>query len=120
MRLWGVFDRGPDGVLGELVVVSFVLAVPLLAVLALESPEGLLLGLAAGVSLAWFGCGSACCCNISSSTGTLAWLGSCSMGGAASFTGSDSNVSIGSSAAVATPSGFISPEWSCSVSAGQG
>lgn len=57
-RLWDVLDRGPDGVLGELVVVGLVLAVALLVALAFESPEVLLLVLLAGVSLAWLGCGS--------------------------------------------------------------
>lgn len=55
IRLWAVFGRGPDGVLGELVVLGLVLAMVLLVVLALESPEVLLLVLAAGDSLACFG-----------------------------------------------------------------
>lgn len=114
-RLWDELGCEPDVVLVELVVPGFVLAVALLVVLALDSPEGLLLVLPAGVSLTWSGWGSPWpvsstgCCGISSSPGLAAWLGSCNKAGAASFTGSDSNVSIGSSAAVATPSGFISP-----------
>lgn len=113
-RLWDVLGLEPDVVLVELVVAGFVLAVALLVVLALESSEVLLLVLAAGVSLVWAGWESpwpvppAGCCGISS-TGLAAWLGSCPTAGAASFTGLDSNVSIGSSAAVTTPSGFISP-----------
>lgn len=112
-RLWVVLGRDP-GVLAGLAVPGFVLAVALLVVLALGSPEVLFPVLAAGVSLAWSGWGSAWpvsptgCCGISSA-GLAAWLGSCPTAGAASFTGLDSNVSIGSSAAVATPSGFISP-----------
>lgn len=51
-RLWDVLGREPDVVLVGLVVPGFVLAVALLVVLALESPEVLLLVLAAGVSLA--------------------------------------------------------------------
>lgn len=114
-RLWDVLGREPDVVLVEVAVPGFVLAVALLVVLALASSEVLLLVLAAGVSLACSGWGStwsisaAGCCAISSSAGLPAWLGSCPAPGAASFTGLDSNVSIGSSAAVATPSGFISP-----------
>lgn len=114
-RLWDVLGREPDVVLAALVAAGFVLAVALLVVLALESPEVLLLVLAAGVSLAWSGWDSTWpvsptgCCGISSSAGLAAWLGSCPTVGSASFTGLDSNVSIGSSAAVATPSGFISP-----------
>lgn len=113
-RLWDVLGRGPGAVLVGLVVLGLDLAVGLLEVLALDSPEVLLLVLAAGVSLVWSGWGSSCptgCCGISSSTGLAAWLGSCppAGAGAASFTGLDSNVSIGSRAAVTTPSGFISP-----------
>lgn len=109
-RLWDVLGREPVVVLVGLVVPGFVLAVVLLVVLPLDSPEDLSLVLAAGVSLAWSGWGStwpispAGCCGISSPPGLAASLGSC----AASFTGLDSNVSIGSSAAVTTPSGFIS------------
>lgn len=114
-RLWVVLGRDPGVVLVGLVVPGFVLAVALLVVLALGSPEVLLPVLAAGVSLAGSALGStwpvsaAGCCGISSSAGLAAWLGSCPAAGAASFTGLDSNVSMGSSAAVATPSGFISP-----------
>lgn len=114
-RLWDGFGREPDVALAGLAPPGFVLAVALLVFLALESPEVLLLVLAAGVSLAWSGSGSTWpvsptgCCGISSSTGLAAWFGSCPIVGSASFTGLDSNVSIGSSAAVATPSGFISP-----------
>lgn len=114
-RLWDVLGRDPDVVLVGLVAPGFVLAVVLLVVLALESSEFLLLVLAAGVSLALSGWGSTWpvsptgCCGISSPTGLAAWSGSCPTAGAASFTGLDSNVSIGSSAAVTTPSGFISP-----------
>lgn len=46
-----VFERGPDGVLGEFVVPGLVLGVALLAVLALASPEALVPVLAAVVSL---------------------------------------------------------------------
>lgn len=115
-RLWDVLGRDPVVVLVWVLVPGFVLvAVALLGVLALGSPDVLLLGFAAGLSLAWSGWGStwsvsaAGCCGISCSTGLAAWLASCPAAGAASFTGLDSNVSIGSSAAVATPSGFISP-----------
>lgn len=108
--------REPVVVLVGLVVPGFVLAVALLVVLALESPELLLLVLAAGVSLACCGWRSpwqdstAGCCGISSSAGLVDWLGSCPTAGAASFPGLDSSVSIGSSATVATPSGFIFPQ----------
>lgn len=114
-RLWDVLGREPIVVLVGLVAPGFVLAMALLVVLALDSPEVLLLVLAAGVSLVWSGWGStwpvspAGCCVISSSTGLATWLGSCPPAGAASFSGLDSNVSIGSRAAVTTPSGFISP-----------
>lgn len=114
MRLCDVLGREPVVVLVGLVVPGFVLAVALLVVLALESPEVLLPVLAAGVSLALSGWGAAGpvsptgCWGISSSTGLAAWLGSCPTAGAASFTGLDSIASIGSSAAVTTPSGFIS------------
>lgn len=110
-RAWDVLDREPGVVLVG-AVPGFVLAAVLLVVLALESPEVLLLVLAAGVPLASCGWGSTGpvsstgCCDISPSTELAAWLGSCP---AASFGGLDSNVSIGSIAAVATPSGFISP-----------
>lgn len=110
-RAWAVLDREPGAVLVG-AVPGFVLAAVLLVVLALESPEVLLLVLAAGVPLASCGCASTGpvsprgCCDISPSTELAAWLGSCP---AASVGGLDSNVSIGSIAAVATPSGFISP-----------
>lgn len=110
-----MLDREPAVGLVGLVVVGFVLVVALLVVLALESPEVLLLVLAAGVSLACSGWGSTWlisptgCCGISSSIGLAAWLGSCPTAGAPSFPGLDSSASIGSSAAVETPSGFISP-----------
>lgn len=113
-RLWDVLGREPDVDLVRLAGLGFVFAVVLLVVFALGSPEVLLLVLAAGVSLACSGWGSTLlasptgCGSISSPTGLAAWFGSCPKPDAASFTGSDSKVSIGSSAAVATPSGFIS------------
>ena len=108
-----MLDREPDVVLVGLVVVVFVLAVVLTVVLALESPELLQLFLAAGASLTCSNWGSiwpvssTACCGISSTSGLAAWLASCPTAGAASFPGLDSNVSIGSSATVATPSGFM-------------
>lgn len=114
-RLCGVLVREPGVGLAGLLVPGLVLGVVLLAVLALESPEVLLLVLAAGVSLALSGWGSswlisaAGCCVAPSPAGLAAWLGSCPPAGASSFIGLDSNVSIGSIAAVVTPSGFISP-----------
>lgn len=114
-RLWdALLGRGPVVVLDGFVVPGFVLAAALLVVLALESPDVLLLVLAAVVSLACSSWGStwpvspAGCCGIASSAGLAAWLGSCPAAGAASFTGLESSVSIGSIAAVTTPSGFIS------------
>lgn len=107
-RLWVVVDFEPEVVLAG-VVPGFVLT--LLGVLDLESPEGLLLVFAAGASLGG-STGAALpsdCWTISPSAGLAAWLGSCPGTGAPSFTGLLSNISIGSSAAVATPSGFISP-----------
>ena len=80
---WG---RDPGVVLAGAAVPGFVLAVALLVVLALGSPEVLLLVLAAGVSLAWSGWGSAwpCvsstgCCGISSA-GLAALVGLLSRG----------------------------------------
>lgn len=78
-RLWDVLGREPVVVFTGATVPDFVLAaVALLVVLALASPEVLLLVLAAGVSLAFSGLGStwsvfaAGCCAISSSAGLAA------------------------------------------------
>lgn len=114
-RFWAVLGRALDAVLVWPALPGFVLAAALLVVLALGSAAGLPLVLAGGVSLVGSGWGSPWpisptdCCPITSSAGLAAWLASSPTGGAASFTGLDSNVSIGSNAAVATPSGFISP-----------
>lgn len=111
-RLWDVLGRDPSVVLVEPVGPGFVLAVALLVGWALESPDVLFVVLAAGVSFAGSGFGSAWsisaagCCGISPSAGLAAWLGSCP---AASFAGLDSIVSMGSNATRATPSGFIAP-----------
>ena len=109
-RLWVVLVLDPVEVLLGAVVPGFVLLDgALLVVLALESPV-VLLPVLAGVSLAWFGFASPVSsmvgCDTSSVPGLAAWLPSSP---AASFTGLDSSVSIGSCTAVATPSGFISP-----------
>lgn len=53
-----MLGREPGVVLVGFVALGFVLAGALLVVLALESPEVLLLVLAAAVSLAWSVCGS--------------------------------------------------------------
>lgn len=122
-RLWAVLGREPGPVLVRPVVPVFVLTGALLVVLALGSSEALLSVLVAGLSLAGSGWGSpwsispAAGWPVTSSIGSAAWLGSSPMGGDASVMGLDSSVSIGSSTAVATPSGFISPQWWWSVSA---
>lgn len=112
-RLWEVFGLDPAVVLVWLR--GLVFTAVLLVVLALESPEILVLVLAGVFSLAFSGFESPCplspahCTGASSTTGLAAWLGSCPVEGAASLSGLDSSASIGSSAVVITPSGFISP-----------
>lgn len=106
-RLWDVLGREPVVVLLGVLLPGFVLAAVLLGVLVLESPEVLLGVLVAGLSLAWSGLASGAsppgCCVSPSSAGLAAWSWSCPAAGGPSLA-----VSIGSIAAVVTPSGFIS------------